>query len=66
MLVDVQVEENESKEEILFSQLQNELNSPEKMSMALKLFNILFGNTQGQNSSELRGNSVLAYCQTIY
>ena len=29
-LVDVQVEENESEEEILFSQLQNELNSPEK------------------------------------
>jgi len=52
-LVDVQVEENESEEEILFSQLRNELNSPEKMSMASKLFNILFGNTQGQNSSKL-------------
>jgi len=56
-LVDVQVEENESEEEILFSQLRNELNSPEKMSMASKLFNILFGNTQGQNSSELGGTS---------
>jgi len=53
LLVDVQVEEKESKEEILFRQLWDELNSLEKMSMASKLFNILFGNMQGQNSSEL-------------
>jgi len=52
-LVDVPVEEKESEEEKIFSQLRDELNSPEKMSMASKLFNILFGNTQGQNSSEL-------------
>jgi len=56
MLVDVQVEENESEEEKIFSQLQDELNSPEKMSMASKLFNILFGNTQGKNSCELHAS----------
>jgi len=53
-LVDVYVEEKESEEDMIFSQLRDELNSLEKMSMASKLFNILFGNMQGQNSSKLR------------